>query len=616
MRRIGSLRAGPLLLALAMFVALPAAAELDFSQSSDREEVGTEDTFRLTVVVVDPPASAELELPETRDFEVLSSSQSTQRSIEMRNNGSPVMQTVRRYVFLMRARRAGALTLPPAELHTGRRTFRTEPVHLKVRKGRVSPPPAQAAPSPRSRLGLPGAFPDPFAEDLGMAEVDIPRGDSDLFLKAVLDREEVYVGEQVTLSLYIFSRVDLSSVDAVTLPKLEGFWSEDLENPSQLTGEQKLVRGVPYRTYLLRRRALFPVKAGTLNLSPAEADITTGFLFAGHRVHRASNALTLVAKPLPPKAPPGMSTSQVGQWQLSLEASPSRVKLGEPVNVKVALEGRGNLRNILPPPLIGPPALKIYEPKLEDKGSVVKGRIQGRRIHEYLVVPQRTGTFTLPALRMPYFDPKTASYQVATTEPFTVVVEPGTPGATAAASSNEGDATADAKNVLTAGGLRPLRYRAQLSRPVPPLWQQPWFGPLSLAPLILGGLFTAAVQLKGRRNPHDAKRLQRDSVRQARKRLAAATQLKAETSSSTFYAEVEQALLTFLSARLGSPAQGLTREALDAQLFQRGVSVDLRRRILAVLDACDAGRFAPGAEGAKRERILAEASKVMEEFSA
>ena len=36
----------------------------------------------------------------------------------------------------------------------------------------------------------------------------IPRGDSDLFLRASLDRDNVYVGEQVTLSLYIYSRVD------------------------------------------------------------------------------------------------------------------------------------------------------------------------------------------------------------------------------------------------------------------------------------------------------------------------------------------------------------------------------------------------------------------------
>ena len=145
----------------------------------------------------------------------------------------------------------------------------------------------------------------------------IPRGDSDLFLRASLDKDEVYVGEQATLSLYIYSRVDLSSVDAVTMPKLEGFWSEDVESPTQLSGEQKIVNGIPYRAYLLRRRALFPVKPGTLTITPAEADITTGFLFAGHRVHRVANALKVKVKPLPPGAPAGMANANVGSWQLS-----------------------------------------------------------------------------------------------------------------------------------------------------------------------------------------------------------------------------------------------------------------------------------------------------------
>ena len=57
----------------------------------------------------------------------------------------------------------------------------------------------------------------------------IPRGDSDLFLKASISRDEIFVGEQVNYTLHIFARLDLSTVDAVIMPKLEGFWSEDLD---------------------------------------------------------------------------------------------------------------------------------------------------------------------------------------------------------------------------------------------------------------------------------------------------------------------------------------------------------------------------------------------------
>src|SRR4030095_6085222 len=119
-----------------------------------------------------------------------------------------------------------------------------------------------------------------------------PSDERALFLRGELDKKEVYQGEQATLSLWIYARVDLSRVDAVTMPKLDGFWTEDIETPKELSSETRAVDVVPYRASLLRRLALFPVKSGQREIGPVEADITTGFLFAGRREHRASPPVT------------------------------------------------------------------------------------------------------------------------------------------------------------------------------------------------------------------------------------------------------------------------------------------------------------------------------------
>ncbi|HET9450790.1 MAG TPA: BatD family protein, partial [Aggregicoccus sp.] len=478
MRRTGS--GGAALLALTLALAVPAlAAEPQFSQRVDRSEVGTEDTFRLTVQVVDPPAGAQVQFPAPEDFEVLSSSQSSERSIQLSGGGPPTLRETRRHTLVLRATRPGTLVIPPATLVTPARTWRTESVRVRVREGSVPDPRARARANDPFQ-GFPG-FPPDLDESLRLPEVRIPRGDSDLFLRASLDREEVYVGEQTTLSLYIFSRVDLSSVDSVSMPKLEGFWSEDVESPSQLSGEQRIVDGVPYRAYLLRRRALFPMKAGTLAITPAEADITTGFLFAGHRVHRISNPLTVKVRPLPPGAPPGMQSANVGHWRLTLEATPTRVELGQPVTVRVTLEGVGNVKNVTPPRLTGPRSLRLFDPTVTDRMAPGRNKVQGVRVHEYLVMPQQTGTFTLPELSFPYFDPRERRYEVSRTQPVTITVEPGAGGATASAAPSAGSAEADGpKNVLTGGGLRPLRHEATFSRPRAPLWLHPLFLPAVL----------------------------------------------------------------------------------------------------------------------------------------
>jgi BatD DUF11 like domain len=620
MRRTGSGHAALAALAL-LLVAMPAWASIEFYQTADRTEVGTEDVFQLTVVVVDPPDNAQVQFPAPEDFEVLSSSQSTQRSIEMNGSGPPVIQTVRKHVLMMRASRPGSLTLPPSVLTAGGRTYRTESLKMTVRKGRVGPPPAQAGrqqmPDPFRNFPF-GAMQDPFEEEdepKDREDLRIPRGDSDLFLRATIDKKQVYVGEQVTLSLYIYSRVDLSSVDAVTMPKLEGFWSEDVESPTQLTGEQRIVNGIPYRTYLLRRRALFPVKSGTLSVTAAEADITTGFLFAGHRVHRVSNSLDVEVKPLPPGGPKGMSSAQVGQWDLSLEVSQTQVELGQPVTVKVILEGAGNVKNVTPPRLEAPAALKVYDPTTTDKVVPDKWRIQGRRVQEYLVMPQRTGTFTLPALEFPYFDPRTARYEVARTEPVELTVEPGAGGVASApvpaSPSHVTDAAAEQKNVLTANGLRPLRYQARFEEPAAAVWQRSFFVPVVLSPLGLMLALGLVGLVRGRISNPDESSRNRQRAKAARKRLAEAEKLR-EGSSSAFYGEVEKAVLNFLEARLHAPVGGLTHAALDAKLAEAGVDAERRQRVRFVLEACDAGRFAPGAEAAARERILDDAAAVME----
>lgn len=620
MRRTGS--RGPLgavLVGLALLASAPAwAAGLEFYQTVNSEEVGTEDTFVLTVVTVDAPSDAKVKLPRSDDFEVLNSSRSSQRSVSWSSGGPANIQDVTKYVLTMRANRAGNLTIPPAEMTVEGKTHRTESVQISVKPGRLGSSSRAQGGTPPSRArdpfaNLPSSLPDPFADE----EEDspsIPRGDSDLFLRSSLDRDEVFVGEQVTLTLHIYSRVDLSSVDSVSMPKLEGFWSEELDSPTQLGSEQKIVGGVPYRVFLLRRRALFPVKAGTLSISAAEADITTGFLFAGHRVHRVSNALKVKVAPLPPGAPQGMSNANVGAWRLSVDVSQTRVELGQPVTVKVILEGSGNVKNVAPPKLTGPASLKIYDPTTTDKVTPVRNKVQGRRVVEYLVMPQRTGTFTLPALEFPFFDARARKYEVARTEPITLTVESsaGSGLPSAATPSKVDDSANEPKNVLTPGGLRPVRYQARFVAPSEPPWKRAYFVPLVAAPLGLLLGFALLGGVRGRLATRSEADRGRQQAKAARKRLVEAEKLQSGADAGAFYTEVEKALHGFLGARLGVPVTGLTRDVIGERMTAVGVAPERRARVLYVLEACDLGRYGGGGDAAARQQVLDAAVAAME----
>jgi hypothetical protein len=73
------------------------------------------------------------------------------------------------------------------------------------------------------------------------------------------------------------------------------------------------------------------------------------------------------------------------------------------------------------------PALKLYEPTQDDRISVVRGRLQGKRTQEYLLVAQQTGTFQIPSIAFAYFDPEARRYETVRTPPLTLTVTPGEP---------------------------------------------------------------------------------------------------------------------------------------------------------------------------------------------
>jgi hypothetical protein len=416
--------------------------------------------------------------------------------------------------------------------------------------------------------------------------------------------------------VWAFSRVDLSGINNMSTPKLDGFWSQD-EGPTQLTQEQRVLNGIPYRAYLLKRWVLYPVKSGNLSIGAAGVDIDTGMLFSQHRVHRESSEVTIRVKPLPPGAPPGFSPNNVGKWRLSTEASQAQAELGQPVTFRVILDGRGNLKNVAPPPLTGPPALKIYDPTTSDKSVSNHGKSGGRRVQEYLVVGQQTGSFELPGLEFPYFDPETGHYEVSRTDPIRLAITPSTGQAGRGPVAGAGAAAAaTAKNVLSAGGLKPLRAAASFAVTRAPEWRKPFFVPAVAGPALLWLALVFGGLVRGTLAKEDAGSQRKRKAREARKRLARAEQLRKSGQPSAFYGEVEKALLGFVEAKLGIPVGGLTRDVLSERMKAAGVSEESAQKVLGVLDGCDHGRFAPGAGDAVRSQLMDQAGDAMEAWGA
>jgi hypothetical protein len=607
-------RTGSALGALLVLTASAASAAPEVQAEVDRSEVGLMDTFILTVRATNAPRGSAIQLPHYDGAEVLSTNRGESSFIQL-GSGGPVIRQELTVTVILHPTRVGKLTLPPVELRTPDAVVKSNPLTITVRSAHVGgAPPAAGAHRPNMMPGFPPGFPDledPFAA-LREREREAagPHGENDLFLRSEVDKKEVYVGEQVTLSVWIYSRVDLSQVSNEKFPNLDGFWTEDIESPTSIVNEPRTVNGVPYRAALLKRKALFPMRAGTRELEPAEMDATTGFLFAGRREHRVGNPLTLKVKPLPPGAPAGFVPANVGSFQLTAELSSSTAELGSPVTLRVALQGQGNMKEVVLPRATAPAALKLYEPTSQERISAVRDRIEGKRSQEYLVMAQQTGTFEIPPLSFSYFDPESHRYETVRTQPLSLTVTPGEAGALRAAGP-VGGVPDSVRNVLPAGALRPLRLEARFSTPTP-VWRRPLFVAAAVLPPAAWVLLSLVGVVRTRRARHDPVSEQRRGTRAARGRLAAAARLRTSGTDGAFSEEVERAVTAFLEARLGAGLSGLTRDALRQRLTEAGAPAALVEGAARVLDTCDAVRFAPGAVRLSRQTLLLEAERVLE----
>ncbi len=625
-RRIGSAS-----LALAALLSLPWAAkaaphappqdEAEVSATLDADEVALDGvvTLQISVTTSSKGDTPELQLPPLREFDIVSRAQSEQVSFQF-VGGQPSFRRTTVYTVALTPHRQGKATVEPASVTWKGKSYPTQPLSLRVL-------PAGQGPAARSRRQPPPNPIDPFAAlgqsqqpgpDLGDADPfkGMHPGAKDLVLRGSVDTEHPFVGQQVTWSLFLLSRVNVSGIDKLQLPRLDGFWNEEIEAPQQLVGEQRIIDGVPYRSYLLRRRALFPLRPGKAFIEPADVEVLTGFgmLFSRSSLRRQSQKITLEVQPLPAGKPAGFDEGNVGVWSIAATAEPASAAVGQAITFRLQVTGRGNVRDLQLPKLPNTPGLRAYDATATDKSSVERGQVTGTRTVEQLLVPERSGDFVIPALAMETFDPIARAYKTIRSAPIPVSVHVG-----AASAGSGGTGAQAAQNLLAAGGLRPIRFKlSQLSAASAPPWSRPWFWPLfGLGPLAAVATLVALRTRRAITSDAEGRRV-RGAARAAKKRLRGAQALLLEEKqgghdAQAFYAEIARALTQYLADKQGVAAAGMTRDELARALAGRGHGKGTIEALLAALDECDRARFAPGAsEVAAQEGLLARADRLLE----
>lgn len=464
--------------------------------------------------------------------------------------------------------------LGKARVHSGSVTIEGQKIRLRNQEVEVveNPPPRRrTSRDPLDRFFSNDPFSDSPRRRRSRRAPEAPK----ILLKAEVSPRRPYVGEQVIYTLSLYTQADINPVNPENFPDFKGFWVQVIPQPDQLRPQMVDLDGERFGKVILIQRALFPRRAGAFEVEEVRARMVAripdngpfGSLMPRRReIVRTSNPVTIEVRELPSPEPPGFQGA-VGDLRLSAELAPSTLEVGDAATLTLTLEGEGHLQGIAAPEIPELPGVEVFPPQQQSSEELRGRTIIGRRVWSFVLMPERAGTWELPGITVPFFDPRTETYRDAATSPFPLIVR-GSTSATAG-----GGADVELHPIRTAALPAVDDGARGFAAALPWLFVLPWALALGLWALRRRGDGGGA----GAARRHLLHRLD-EAAHEERARPAAAL--------------IEDAWRDFLSERYEVPP-GTPSPRWSELLRQHGVKPDTADALVAFADDLHYLRYAP-----------------------
>ena len=370
----------------------PEAFAASFTATVDRTELSAFETLELTlrtdVDTDDVPDLSSLD----KDFEVISTRQN--RQIRIINGQTESWQD---WIVTLAPRREGRLLIPRMSLNN----LTSAPITIQVSKDN----------------SLTGDNAGP------------------IFIRTEINKEQVYVQEEVVLSLKIFYRVNLYDESRLTPLNVDGAIVQQL-------GETKkydtVVNGTRYGVFELNF-AIYPQKAGSIEIpaltftgtmAERRDPFSSIFSMGGKPVTARSAEIYLSVKPQPasfsgPVWLPARNLSLNESWS----SSTSQIRVGDAITRTITLEVEGLSSAQLPAVRIpSPDGVNSYPDQSRTEDVPAENGITGRRVEAIAMVPSQPGVIQLPAIRYTWYDTENGVEKVSEISARTINVLPAEGG--------------------------------------------------------------------------------------------------------------------------------------------------------------------------------------------
>lgn len=441
----------------------------------------------------------------------------------------------------------------------------------------------------------------------------IGNGNEEMYLRASVNKTTAYEQEAIEYTVKLYTTYgDIKFLGAAAAPKFEGFVVE--VSPDVSTSFKfEDVNGKTFKTAVIARYIIFPQKAGKLKVSGNTYTVSTDARQYYHdpyyqtitvkqpvQLNVTPNDVTIEVNELPQPIPDNF-IGGVGNFRISASMPSTRLATNEAASLIYTIEGEGNIKYLKLPELSNyfPKSIEIYSPEVNVDANVTEGTVKGTARYDYSIIPREEGQFTLPALRLSYFDPQSKQYKQIETSKFDVEVSLGK------TSSMSQKAMTFNKNLLPVGATS-----NKIGSPMVDTWL---FWLWYVIPVIIFALSLGVYRKYLRDHSDMASFRSKNANKAALKRLSKAYACIKSNQEEQFYDEMLAALWGYLADKLKIPTSKLNRSNVGEEFKKHGVKESTFMPILSLIDECEYAKYTPVSRNSNMQQIYRQAVESLSE---
>lgn len=556
--------------------------DVQFSASS-KNVVSVGEQFRVVYSINNKPS--QFKAPSFGNFEVLMGPSTSSSSSIQIINGQVSQSVSYSYTYILQASKAGKYTFLPAEINVSGKNYKSNSLQIEV-----------------------------VADENGNNQQNnsnnntqnnqvVTKQSSDIFVRVILNKTDVMQGEQVLATIAVYTKLNIIGFEDMKVPSFKGFWSDEIESPTQINLKQEKYNGSIYQVGVIKKSLIIPQHSGTLVIEPFGLTCVVQQRVKSHnsffddffgnyqnvRKKLVSQPVTVHVRPLLGNQPSNFSGA-VGNFQLEANVDNSNPKTNEAISYTLKLKGSGNLKLAELPKINFPSDFEQYDPKTTNNINTTSNGSNGTKIVNYLLIPRHHGTFKIPTASFSYFDLSSKTFKTLSTPEFTINVDK--------------DSSGNSSSVISEFSKEDVKYLGSDIHYIKTnnnkvdeidkyLISEPLFYLLFPLSLIIFVIFIIWRRKTIKQNANIATVKNKKANKVARKRLKKAELYLKSNEKEKFYDEINKSLWGYISDKLIIPLAELSKEKAIENLKLKNISDETIYELFELVDKCEFQRYSP-----------------------